>query len=190
MRTMEPYKTLGCSRPPQLPRFSVATCPISACDKAHPCGFCGPVRQACRCSHGCRRCIQQRLAACMQPTEVCTSGSPSCVVAELMARGGMTVMSGATLFRINGLGTVWANAEVPKSQVALLRPGAKVQASSPAAPGAKFEGKDGGHPARGQPDHPNAEGAARTGERQWRLGARHVRVDAVHIETPQLALRT
>jgi membrane fusion protein, copper/silver efflux system len=50
-------------------------------------------------------------------------------------------MAGATLFRINGLGTVWANAEVPESQAALLRPGAKVQASSPAAPGAKFEGK-------------------------------------------------
>ena len=35
------------------------------------------------------------------------------VVVELLAREGMTVMSGATLFRINGLGTVWANAEVP-----------------------------------------------------------------------------
>lgn len=63
------------------------------------------------------------------------------VVTELMAREGMTVMSGATLFRINGLSTVWANAEVPESQSALLRPGAKVQARSPAAPGATFEGK-------------------------------------------------
>ena len=63
------------------------------------------------------------------------------VITELMAREGMTVMSGATLFRINGLGTVWANAEVPESQSALLRPGAKVQARSPAAPGATFEGK-------------------------------------------------
>ena len=63
------------------------------------------------------------------------------VVTELMAREGMTVMSGATLFRINGLATVWANAEVPESQSALLRPGAKVQAKSPAAPGATFNGK-------------------------------------------------
>ena len=63
------------------------------------------------------------------------------VVTELMAREGMTVMAGATLFRINGLGTVWANAEVPESQVALLRAGAKVQATSPAVPGAKFDGK-------------------------------------------------
>jgi len=63
------------------------------------------------------------------------------VVVELLAREGMTVMAGATLFRINGLSTVWANAEVPESQSALLRPGAKVQARSPAAPGAVFEGK-------------------------------------------------
>jgi membrane fusion protein, copper/silver efflux system len=63
------------------------------------------------------------------------------VVTELMAREGMTVAPGATLFRINGLSTVWANAEVPESQSALLRPGAKVQARSPAAPGATFEGK-------------------------------------------------
>lgn len=63
------------------------------------------------------------------------------VVTELMAREGMTVMSGATLFRINGLATVWANAEVPESQAALLRPGAQVQARSPAVPGASFDGK-------------------------------------------------
>jgi Cu(I)/Ag(I) efflux system membrane fusion protein len=63
------------------------------------------------------------------------------VVTEVMAREGMTVMSGATLFRINGTGTVWANAEVPESQAALLRQGAKVMARSPAAPGATFDGK-------------------------------------------------
>jgi Cu(I)/Ag(I) efflux system membrane fusion protein len=63
------------------------------------------------------------------------------VVVELLAREGMTVMSGATLFRINGLGTVWANAEVPETQATLLRPGAKVSAKSPAVPGTTFEGK-------------------------------------------------
>ncbi len=63
------------------------------------------------------------------------------VVVELMSREGMTVMAGATLFRINGLGTVWANAEVPESQAELLRPGATVQATSPAVPGMKFEGR-------------------------------------------------
>ena len=63
------------------------------------------------------------------------------VVVELLVREGMTVTSGATLFRINGLSTVWANAEVPESQSALLRPGAKVQARSAAAPGVILDGK-------------------------------------------------
>jgi Cu(I)/Ag(I) efflux system membrane fusion protein len=63
------------------------------------------------------------------------------VVVELLARDGMTVMPGATLFRINGLSTVWANAEVPESQAALIRSGVKVQARSPAVPGQTFNGK-------------------------------------------------
>lgn len=63
------------------------------------------------------------------------------VITELMAREGMTVTAGATLFRINGLSTVWANAEVPESQSALVRPGAKVQAKSTAVPGTTFDGK-------------------------------------------------
>jgi Cu(I)/Ag(I) efflux system membrane fusion protein len=69
------------------------------------------------------------------------SAPRSGVVSELLVREGMTVMSGATLFRINGTDTVWANAEVPESQAALLRPGAKVQASSPALPGQTFDGR-------------------------------------------------
>ncbi len=63
------------------------------------------------------------------------------VITELMAREGMTVTSGATLFRINGLSSVWANAEVPESQSAPLRPGNKVQATSPAVPGVRFDGQ-------------------------------------------------
>ncbi|MBC7438036.1 MAG: efflux RND transporter periplasmic adaptor subunit [Bdellovibrionales bacterium] len=62
------------------------------------------------------------------------------VVAELMVREGMTVTPGTTLFRINGLGTVWANAEVPEGQAALLRPGTRVVARTPAAPGTAYEG--------------------------------------------------
>jgi Cu(I)/Ag(I) efflux system membrane fusion protein len=77
------------------------------------------------------------------------------VVVELMARDGMTVVAGATLFRINGLSTVWANAEVPESQAALLRPGAKVQAKSPAVPGTTFEGEV-------QALLPNVDSATRT----------------------------
>ena len=62
------------------------------------------------------------------------------VIVELLARDGMTVMPGAMLFRINGLSTVWANAEVPESQASLLRVGAAVEARSPAIPGAVFKG--------------------------------------------------
>jgi Cu(I)/Ag(I) efflux system membrane fusion protein len=62
------------------------------------------------------------------------------VVVELMAREGMTVMPGATLFRINGLSSVWANAEIPESQAALIRAGTKVQATSAAASGTVLRG--------------------------------------------------
>jgi Cu(I)/Ag(I) efflux system membrane fusion protein len=63
------------------------------------------------------------------------------VVVELAAREGMTVMPGATLFRISGLGTVWANAEVPESQARSMRVGTEVKARSPALPGAVFSGR-------------------------------------------------
>lgn len=63
------------------------------------------------------------------------------VIAELGAREGMTVMPGTTLFRLNGLGTVWVNAEVPESQAALVRPGNMVEAHTPALPGTVFKGR-------------------------------------------------
>ena len=63
------------------------------------------------------------------------------VVTELSVREGMTVVAGAPLFRINGLGTVWANAEVPESRAALLRPGTRVVARTAATPGTTYEGR-------------------------------------------------
>jgi Cu(I)/Ag(I) efflux system membrane fusion protein len=63
------------------------------------------------------------------------------VVAELSAREGMTVISGAPLFRINGLGTIWVNAEVPENLAAQVRPGNTVEARTPALPGVTFKGK-------------------------------------------------
>jgi Cu(I)/Ag(I) efflux system membrane fusion protein len=63
------------------------------------------------------------------------------VVAELSAREGMTVMAGAPLFRINGLATVWVNAEIPESLAAAVRPGNSVEARTPAFPGEIFKGK-------------------------------------------------
>jgi Cu(I)/Ag(I) efflux system membrane fusion protein len=65
------------------------------------------------------------------------------VVAELGAREGMTVMAGATLFRINGLSTVWVNAEVPENVTARIRPGDVVEARTQALPGTVFKGKVG-----------------------------------------------
>ena len=63
------------------------------------------------------------------------------VVAELGARDGMTVAPGTPLFRINGLSTVWVNAEVPESLAAQVRPGSAVEARAPALAGTTFKGK-------------------------------------------------
>jgi Cu(I)/Ag(I) efflux system membrane fusion protein len=63
------------------------------------------------------------------------------VVGELAVREGMTVMPGAMLFRLNGLSTVWVNAEVPEAQAAWLKPGIAVTATVPAYPGELFKGK-------------------------------------------------
>jgi Cu(I)/Ag(I) efflux system membrane fusion protein len=71
------------------------------------------------------------------------SAPVSGVVAELGAREGMTVASGAQLFRINGLSTVWVNADVPENAAAKVRPGDAVEARSPALPGSVFKGKVG-----------------------------------------------
>jgi Cu(I)/Ag(I) efflux system membrane fusion protein len=65
------------------------------------------------------------------------------VVTELGAREGMTVQSGAPLFRINGLATVWVNAEVPENLAAQVRPGSAVEARTPALPGTVFKGRVG-----------------------------------------------
>ncbi len=63
------------------------------------------------------------------------------VVAELGAREGMTVAPGTLLFRINGLDTVWVNAEVSESQASLVHPGNRVEARAPALPGTVFKGR-------------------------------------------------
>ena len=63
------------------------------------------------------------------------------VVTELMVSEGATVMSGMTLMRLQGTGSVWAEGQVPESQVAQLKPGAEVSATSPAAPGQTFTGR-------------------------------------------------
>jgi Cu(I)/Ag(I) efflux system membrane fusion protein len=63
------------------------------------------------------------------------------IVAELLVREGMTVATGTPLFRINGLASVWVNAEVPEAAAAMVRPGAAVEARTPALGGKIFTGK-------------------------------------------------
>ena len=68
------------------------------------------------------------------------SAPVSGVIAELGAREGMTVTVGAQLFRINGISSVWVNAEVAENVAAKVRPGDAVEARSPALPGSVFKG--------------------------------------------------
>lgn len=63
------------------------------------------------------------------------------VVSELGVREGMTVVTGAPLFRINGLGRVWVNAEVPEAQAYGMRPGQPVKARASAYAGEVFNGR-------------------------------------------------
>jgi Cu(I)/Ag(I) efflux system membrane fusion protein len=63
------------------------------------------------------------------------------VVSELSVREGMTLATGAPMFRVQGLGAVWVNAEIPEASSALVRPGLRVEASTPALPGVRFQGK-------------------------------------------------
>ena len=63
------------------------------------------------------------------------------VVGELSAREGLSVAPGGPLFRLNGLATVWVNAEVPESAATEVRPGNAVQARTPALPGSVFNGR-------------------------------------------------
>ena len=63
------------------------------------------------------------------------------ILAELPVREGMTVATGAPMFRINGLSTVWVNAEIPEALAAQVRPGNAVEARTPSLPATVFKGK-------------------------------------------------
>lgn len=65
------------------------------------------------------------------------------IVTELGAREGMAVALGTTLFRINGLSTVWINAEVPEAAAAQVRPRQSVEVRAPALPGTILRGRVG-----------------------------------------------
>jgi Cu(I)/Ag(I) efflux system membrane fusion protein len=63
------------------------------------------------------------------------------VVADLAVREGAAFMPGAPLFRINGLDSVWINAEIPEAQVGLVKPGSSVDVRAAAWPGVAFNGR-------------------------------------------------
>jgi Cu(I)/Ag(I) efflux system membrane fusion protein len=63
------------------------------------------------------------------------------VMTELAVREGAAFMPGAPLFRINGLETVWVNAEIPEAQVGLIPPGSVVNARATAWPDTTFRGR-------------------------------------------------
>ena len=63
------------------------------------------------------------------------------VIGELGIREGMSVAPGAMLFRINGLSTVWINADVPETQSAWIKPGGVTTATVPAWPGETFKAR-------------------------------------------------
>lgn len=75
----------------------------------------------------------------VQP-RVAITAPRSGVVTDLMVREGMTVQAGTTLMEINGLSTVWVQAEVPEGQAVYVRPGVNVVAKAQAIPGQTFEG--------------------------------------------------
>jgi len=62
------------------------------------------------------------------------------IVTELTARTGSAFMAGASLFRINGLETVWVNAQIPEAQVSAAVTGSSVEAHATAWPGSTFKG--------------------------------------------------
>lgn len=63
------------------------------------------------------------------------------VVAELAVREGSAFMPGAALFRINGIKTVWVNAQVPESQVSMIPRGSQATVRATARPGSTFPGR-------------------------------------------------
>ena len=83
---------------------------------------------------------QVELSGAVQPRFTITAPIGG-VITELMVRDGMTVTAGASLFRINGTGTIWVNAEVPESLAAQVRPGTRVEAGTPSLPGKVFKGR-------------------------------------------------
>ncbi|WP_225776331.1 efflux RND transporter periplasmic adaptor subunit [Pseudomonas sp. Marseille-Q5115] len=76
----------------------------------------------------------------VQPYQTLTSPIGG-VLQELNLRAGMTLATGQTLARINGLSRVWLVVAVPESEAGSIMPGQTVEARLPAFPGKTLTGK-------------------------------------------------
>jgi Cu(I)/Ag(I) efflux system membrane fusion protein len=85
--------------------------------------------------------IRQILASGKTRARLTLAAPAAGVITELQAREGMTIGAGAALFRINGLRSVWVDAEVPEMLAARVRPGSPIEGVTPALPGRVLEGK-------------------------------------------------
>jgi Cu(I)/Ag(I) efflux system membrane fusion protein len=63
------------------------------------------------------------------------------VLQELNVRSGMTVATGETLARVNGLSSIWLAVAVPESEAGSITVGQTVEAQLPAFPGTTVNGK-------------------------------------------------
>lgn len=62
------------------------------------------------------------------------------VIAELSVRQGSAFAAGESLMRLNGLATVWVNAQIPEAQVSSVPVGSSAHARATAWPGLTFDG--------------------------------------------------
>ncbi|MHC8351671.1 efflux RND transporter periplasmic adaptor subunit [Pseudomonas sp. RT4P38] len=76
----------------------------------------------------------------VQPYQTLTSPIAG-VLQELNVRAGMTVATGDTLARVNGLSSVWLAVAVPESESGAITVGQAVEARLPAFPGTMLSGK-------------------------------------------------
>jgi membrane fusion protein, copper/silver efflux system len=63
------------------------------------------------------------------------------MIESLDAREGMTISTGVTIAKINGLSTVWLEAAIPEAQGALAQLGKSVEVHLTAYPGQRFKGR-------------------------------------------------
>jgi Cu(I)/Ag(I) efflux system membrane fusion protein len=85
--------------------------------------------------------IAQLTAGGKPQTRITLRAPQAGVITELAAREGMTIAAGAPLFRIQGVGSIWLNAEIPEAALERVRPGMAVEASTAALPGVRLSGK-------------------------------------------------